>query len=70
MTVILPVEVNANFNEDEEKISRLNPHLVIFADGEKISFNVDFNEDGHYATFEVDLADLLEAIAKAKREKE
>ena len=73
MSVIIPVEVSANYDADEEKLSVLNPHLVIYYDNEveeKVSFNVDFDENDHYATFEVKLDDLLEAISKAMREKD
>lgn len=67
---IIPLEIDANYQDDTDLLSALNQHLEIFSEdnGNKVAFQIYIAEGDHYITVTVSLNDLLEAIAKARRE--
>lgn len=69
MSVLIPIDIDANYDKDTELLNKLNKHLDInySKDTDKIMFNFDFAEDDHYATISISLADLIEAIGRAKK---
>ena len=65
MTALVPVTIDANYNEDRVKLIDLNQHLELFYNKGDISFSFTFDEDDHYATLSIDVPELLAAIGKA-----
>jgi hypothetical protein len=69
MSVLIPVEIDANYDKDRDLLGKLNKHLDIgySEDTDRINFTIDLAEDDHYVIVSVSLGDLIEAIGKAKQ---
>ena len=69
MSVLIPIEISANYDKDKALFDKLNKHLDIsyLEETDQISFNFDYGEEGHYVTIAVSFSDLIEAIGKAKK---
>jgi len=69
MGVLIPVEIDANYDTDREMVGKLNQHLEVFFNSktDRVSFNLDIGEDDHFIMVSIKLGNLLEAIGKAKQ---